>query len=402
MTEQTKKDPAWLILAVALLLALCLKIPSLFQPHLETDELVFLNLAANLADSGNYSLQSTPILPYLSPAIYDKPFFQHPPLFVMLIAPLVTAISANSAVVVSWLGHLLALLAVFLLGRHTLGRENRLLLGIILAFAVFDPLLVFTSQKIWIDSLLGGITALAAALFLLGTAAGAPARQRQLLLAAGVATGLAILTKMPAILILVVYAAAYLARHQFTDTRQLRVYLLFFLVPFLVIILPWFVKFYGYYGMLIPDWMAPDARLLETNRFVAAAKRQPPYFYFSLLLLLTPVILIPIYTVCRRGRHLDAASWTYVLWLLLVPTAMTVLALTGGHTFQGRYITMAAPPLYILLGITLKEMQATRQPLLLAGLFCCFLISVATSFYYIFNQDIDSITNIAAVAAELF
>lgn len=97
-----------------------LKLPSLRYPFSEGDEHIYWQLADNLARGRECTLQGTEVLRELSPDMYDRPLFHHPPLFPALLVPFVLTDNNSAAVMVSWLGHFLCLIAVALVGRRAL------------------------------------------------------------------------------------------------------------------------------------------------------------------------------------------------------------------------------------------------------------------------------------------
>ena len=95
-----------------------MKGPSLLYPRTEGDERIYWQLAQNLANGGDYTLRGSALLKELSAYIYDRPLFHHPPLFPALLSLFAIADMENAAVLVSWLGHVLVVIAVAIIGRH--------------------------------------------------------------------------------------------------------------------------------------------------------------------------------------------------------------------------------------------------------------------------------------------
>jgi len=79
-------DPR-LTLGAILLFALALQLTTLFVPHNEGDEVIYLTLADKVSKNfTDYTLQGSPLLAKLPKATYDQPIFLRPPLFVYLLA----------------------------------------------------------------------------------------------------------------------------------------------------------------------------------------------------------------------------------------------------------------------------------------------------------------------------
>jgi hypothetical protein len=55
------------------LFTLIFKLPSLYFPHNEYDERIYVTLAKQIYHTGTYTVQNTPILKELSPELYDRP-----------------------------------------------------------------------------------------------------------------------------------------------------------------------------------------------------------------------------------------------------------------------------------------------------------------------------------------
>jgi len=355
----------WWFLAVLVPIMLLLKLPSLVsQQHLDSDEQIYLALSDNLYHNGRYSLQGTPLLRQLSPGIYDKPLFHHPPLYPMLIGPLSVKYSPSAAVILSWLGHVLVVLAVFIILRRVLGPDRQAVIVLVAALAAFDPLMFFTSQKIWLDSLLAGLAGMSVALFLLATEAERPAGKGWWSAAAGAAFGLAVLVKLPAAMTALVMPALYLRKHGTNDRRHLIRYLIAFSLPALVLTAPWFIKFYSVYHVLIPGWVAPDAWLIRNNPFIRMVMDRPIYYFFKEFFLLAPVMLLSFVCLALSFRPPTPLEFVMGGWMLYVLLFLTCLAAFSGYTYQMRLITMACAPAYVFLGLSLDRANVFGRPTL--------------------------------------
>lgn len=344
-------------LKVALLFILVstvLKLASLTFTHAEPDEVIYWTLAEHLLASGDYSLQGSQVLDLLSPVIYDRPLFHHPPLFPALLIPFVALNAPHAAVMLSWLGHALCILAVALMGYVLLSRRSgdrarlRELFWLVLLGVTLDPLLIFISRKLWIDSLLAGLVSLSIALVYLAvhrSGARGPAPGR-FLLWAGVVLGLAGLAKLPALLAGVI-GLAVIATLSAPWRQRLRA-AAFFTTPVVLLLLPWLLLFLWTYGVLMPTWLKPDAWALGNFPLVAEAVGRPWYYYGAKLLLAQPAVLFLLVLIpglLRGGARERAVP---VLWFLLFLSVATFQGLTG-YGFQMRYVAMILPSVYVAL-----------------------------------------------------
>lgn len=355
-------------------LSFLLKLPSLDFTHREPDEVVYWTLAQSLLAGGGYSLRGSEVLKVLSPAIYDRPLFHHPPLFPVLLMPFAAFDAMGAAVVLSWAGHALCILSVALIGfvvlnrRPVRGTRSRDLLWLVVAGIALDPLLVFVSRKLWIDGLLAGLVSLSVALVYLALHF---AGNRWLLVAAGTALGLAGLAKLPAILALPL--GLVLIAGSGEPLRRRAGSLVAFALPAVLLVLPWLLLFAHTYGTLVPAWLRRDAWTLQQYPLMAEAVALPWYYYPVKLCLAQPIALF-VLPLCawawRRGLVVERG--VPLLWLLTFLILPTYQGVTG-YGMQMRYLAPAVPALYAaLLDHPLLHGRGRRWalPLLVAALLC--------------------------------
>ena len=340
------------VLYVGLLFVLVstvIKLPSLTFTHVEPDEVVYWTLSENLLSSGTYSLQGSEILSSLSPTIYDRPLFHHPPLFPMLLIPFVVIDAPHVAVILSWLGHALSILSVALIGYVLLNRvsgevsQRRNLLWLILLGVSMDPLLIFISRKLWIDSLLTGLTSLSIALVYLSVDGSG---KKRTLLWAGLALGLAGLAKLPGVAAAAI-GLLLIGAMQTTPKRKLHVALLL-VAPAVILLVPWLLIFLRTYGVLLPTWLKPDPWALDHFPLVAEAVARPWYYYIAKLCLAQPFVLflLVLFPVATRGGAKE--RWIPLSWFLLFLGIATYQGVTG-YGFQMRYVAPLIPSAYVAM-----------------------------------------------------
>jgi 4-amino-4-deoxy-L-arabinose transferase-like glycosyltransferase len=359
--------------------------PSLGQPHHEGDELVYLSLCDNLIKTGNYSLQGTPILKnsFFPKKYYDKPFFHHPPLYIFLMTPLVKNFGKNSAVIVSWVGHFLVLISALILLAKFIERSRRLTISLVMLLIAIDPLMVFASQKIWFDSLLAGLTSISTTFFILGVEEENIRKRKLFLSVSGLFMGMAINTKIPAILVLPVFVFAFFLKSRFRNKKGLIMGCTYFLLPTLLLAAPWFIKFYSYYGKFLPDWLAWDESTINASAFVSFVRNRPFHYFFTQMFLISPLFLIPVYFVVRFFRETTRLTWLFCFWFLWILASMTLLAKFGGYTYQMRFVTMSCVPIYVLLGFSLERMALFSNPVLMFITLVGLIINAMTDFFHI-------------------
>jgi hypothetical protein len=387
-----------LFCCAAVVICLFLKIPSLFYPRTEGDERIYWQLAQNLADGAGYTLRGTPLLKELSPYMYDRPLFHHPPLFAILLTPFVVNGMENAAVVVSWLGHALVVLAVAVVGRRTLAHSAHD--GALTSPAFWvpvigvsaDPLLMFVSRRIWIDSLLAGLVALSIALLV---TAGGP-RRRLTLAAAGALLGLAAFAKLTALVVIPVFLLVCLRDEDTWTARAASLGAC--LLPAALFVVPWLVVFYLRTGAVVPPWVKPDAALMQMYPFVRVAVERPWYYYAVKLVLIMPIALVTVWALAREStlwanRTIQIAA----LWFFIFTGTLTFLGING-YGFQMRHIAPAVGALYVLALVMLLERD---RPVLLMVCSFTMLIGTVTGAMHLMAPQFDEIVSFARFAGLL-
>jgi hypothetical protein len=377
-------------------LSVLMKIPTLIFEHEEPDERIYWAVAENVVARGEYTLRGSEMLANLSPRIYDRPLFHHPPLYTVLLLPFVALDAPQAAVVISWVGHALCIVAVALIGSTLLGDGRGLPAGFhrfawipLLGVAV-DPLLLFASRKLWIDVLMSGLIALSIAL--VHRATRAEGRRTLWLLGGGLVLGLAGLAKLPGLmaggigLLLIATADA-------EPRRKLR-WLVIYGLPCVLLMLPWLVVFFATYGVLAPDWLTPDAVSLERSRFVARAVGLPWHYYIVKLCILQP--LVPVTLVLyglALGRRPGFERWMPAAWFLLflvVPTYQGI----AGYGFQMRYVAPLMTAVYASLFCHPALYERRHHPLLTSLLVAAITYAAMGGAMYLLDSRYDEFLSI--------
>jgi len=416
-SDQQEYHRYLLCCAAIIALALALKLPSLFSPRVEDDELIYWQLTQNWLDHGSYSLQGAPVLKALPPSIYDKPLFHHPPLLPIFLSPFVATHSPNAAILVSWLGHVLAIVGVAIIcwtWRRRSWRATDLALWLPVLAMACDPLMTFTARKLWPDNLVGGFAGLAMGLYCLAAAR----RSAGWAVAGGVAAGLAGLAKLPGlfilpagILVLVLWPSrgsspagaevprgeGFLGRTRSLARTRLGLACLGIL-PAFVILLPWFAVFYAQYHMLLPAWIRPDAALRMLSPLVNRAMDRPWHFYFSQSAMISPVVVVIFAALLSRFRLVLSVRLAVPLcWVGGVVLALMFLYFRG-HSMQMRFLTPAIPGLYALLSGLLASVNPRRSFLGLAALLAVIYgVSTMGFFLYPENMKYDDIVSVPEI-----
>ncbi|MEE9572136.1 MAG: phospholipid carrier-dependent glycosyltransferase, partial [Candidatus Neomarinimicrobiota bacterium] len=343
-----------------LIFTVILKLPSLSFPHNETDERIYVTLAKQMYNTGTYTLQNTAILKDLSPEMYDRPLFLQPPMYIILSIPLILNFGDNYAVIISWLGHILVLLSIFLFSRK-LFKENHFAILLIVVLAATDPIMVFASRKIWLDSLVAGFVGLSMFAFWKASLEENQRKKIKYFIFSGILLGSGIVTKVTAVLMVPFFMLIFIKYHYRLPIKRNIILLLASFVPVLVVIFPWFLQTYLCSGKLIDIVDALPEKLLETNKYLQMVTNRPIYYYFTEIILLTPVILFPLHSSIRNVKKISFYALTFWISLFSVIVGNIYFAFTHHDGYVMRRLTLTCVPFYLLLGLYLQNMiQSTN------------------------------------------
>jgi 4-amino-4-deoxy-L-arabinose transferase-like glycosyltransferase len=324
-----------LILLAILLFSLSIRIPALFVPHIENDEVIYQTLADKVSKNPlDYTLRNTPILQNLPTMNYDQPLFHRPPLFVYLLA-IFRGLLGDWGVLLPILAAVFTIVALFYIVRGLYDEKVALISVTILSFC---PLLLFCSTRILIDSLLVLFVTLTVWSFLV-----AIRRRRKLFFAlAGLIFGLTILTKEAGMLI--VFTCGYLLFKDGINIEKI-IYLLYFLGCAILAVFPWYYWFFKVYGTIFPWWAKIFPENIEMFPFMKMVVNRPWYFYFQNITLSMPVNILAWMNIILNLKR--KRMFTEILWVFSFLIPVTLYGMLG-QGYQTRYILPAVPALAIL------------------------------------------------------
>lgn len=387
----------WKVLLLIVGLAVILKIPTLNLPHNEGDEIAFWHLANNWIKTGKYTDKGDDLTPY--PAYVDR-FTRdmpvHPPIFTALLVPFAKYHALNKAVIASWIGHILAILAVALIGRHVFRYSKEVssafspLFWLPLLGVATDPVMTWISGILWIDNLEAGFATMAIAFALMARDSRRPELMWTL---TGAFLGLGLLSKVTVAVIIpvIAYLIVLLA-----SNRERLVAALCCAAPALLLSLPWYLPLY----ITMNEFIFPKAHLppgvfqAPPCPFCDLTTTRPSYYFFLKVFLVTPLILVCLGFLAgafrKRDKEEDRKKWAELLfplaWFLVV-----ILAATLAGSFIMRRISILFPAIYVMLYFLLHHFESAPlrkyQPAML------FLAAVAIIYagigggYYLFHGN---------------
>jgi len=411
----------WLVTLLIIGFSSVLKLPTFNLPHNEGDEVAFWYLTKNWIETGKYTLKGSPLstnVLYFGRANREMPV--HPPMFPLLLRPFVERNAPDKAVVVSWLGHLLAILAVALIGRylflaHGLAQSALSpLFWIPLLGIATDPIMTYVSGILWIDNLHAGWAALAVAFTMM---AGSAQHPKLMYIFAGILLGLALLSKVTSGIIIPIIIYVVLVSE--SDKKSKFQALLLGAVPALVLSLPWYVPLYYTMGdiPLIHGGTSPEYQAMIANMspeelaaykesarcgFCDTADNSPWYYTIAKLPLIAPLVLLGVvfYLIFDSVyvKTLDKfKQLNFIIpfaWFLLVFSIAVSL-----HLVIHRRLTILVASIYVMFYMLVvfsekySPLKKYQNPLLLLGSISI-IYGAMTGGYYLFKGNYAEIFSI--------
>ncbi len=372
---------------VILGLCLALKVPTLYFERVEGDELIYWGLTENWLQHGRYSLHGTEILKIIPAEMYDRPLFHHPPMMSILLAPFVYFKSHTFSILVSWLGHVLAVVGVAIwvwTMRKPEWSPTHICLWLPVLAMAMDPVFTFAARKLWPDPILGGFVAMA-----LGLAVSAAHRKcLGTAYCAGLFLAAASMTKLPAL-----FAAPALVVLVLRSPLRGRL-IAGFLIPATVIVGAWLVYFRWRCGAFLPMWSRPSAALIASSKHIAESMNRPWHYYLSQLALVTPAtIAIAVGAAMFWRKFAFDARRTCAVWLIATIGGLTLLSFQG-HAMHLRFMTLAMPAAYVLLAAILPCVDLRRSLFPLVTQLLVIYGVIGMGFYIVYGPELDEIVSI--------
>jgi membrane-associated HD superfamily phosphohydrolase len=155
------------------------------------------------------------------------------------------------------------------------------------------------------------------------------------------------------------------------------------------------IPFYLQYGVMLPSWVKPDARLMELFPFVRMAVERPWYYYAAKLAFTMPLALVAVWLLIRERqlwRH--PAIQIAAAWFFIVVAALTVMGIDG-YGFQMRHIAPAIAAVYVIILVALLERE---RPALLMVCAFSMLVGTVTGAMHLLAPEFAEIVSLLRVA----
>ena len=363
----------WLSLVVIELCVFAVHLNGLRHKHLEGDEIIFTFMAERLAhDPLAYNLQGSlegeparrfieevwePLdqrqYPNLQTAevlrtppddrgrqsvaydldIYDKPLFNHPPLYAYSLTLFRIMFGHQQGVLLSALCHALTILFVALLGRMLASQETGLIAGGLVAIEAMSWI---CGERLWIDGMLE--TSVAGAMLAACWSIQRGGVRRFAL--AGVCLGAAGLAKLQAGLLAPAVLMVWLVSRRKPKIAEVVSYA----AGCLALIVPWLILAKVKCGAFLPS-VHPTEWMKANYPYIKMMVDRPAGYYLIASLLASPVLLycLPALARIRRDRWL----WIPIVWSGAFVIMLTIMG-ANGLGFQLRHLASIMPAVCLL------------------------------------------------------
>jgi hypothetical protein len=360
----------WKLVAIIFLIGFCMRAIVFTGTHEEGDELIYMNLVAQLDQGHGYTLHKSALLEqgFIDREQYDRPLFFHPPGGIALNWLFYEIFGTNGFPLVQILSYTLFFWSMMLLADSLRLLSTNLGMALVAALTAFNPIMAHVTTKFWLDGPLLAFTTLAVSVFAWAVV------QNKLSwgLISGLLLGFASLVKAIAFLIIpgTVLMGWFLFKAQPKpagkwrkkqlsppSVRYLR-FVFLLLVPAVIVQLPWEIWQWIVCGSPFPGWAGkPSVSLIATNNYVHyLTVIRPPWVYLTLtvrvLWTLIPAGLL--YVVLWKRPLVRRQGTALIVWILTVLLFHVSIGYYG-YSKVLRYIILITPASVMLFPLLLNE-----------------------------------------------
>ncbi len=331
--------------ALVILSACILVLTNRGYPLFEPDEARNAQLALNVAESGNW----------LSLNLYGNPYTDKPPLMAWLTACCHWMFGASEATsrLPSAIAAIVTVCLTLLVGRRLVGFRSALAgtAALIVSWGF-----VFQARFVTMDMLLGCCTTAAILLGMLALRRSASTKRTLIMALAGVATGLGIMAKGPVAVVIVmpILALAIFVREQL-DRRERKSLVLCWLVPTVVVGLPWFIIATIQNPAFAYDFVWKH----HVVRFSDAFIHKEPFWYYGVVLWIimfpTSIVLPRVFQFLASPRQKFRAGRTPEHGVLALGALWIVAFFSMSECKLPAYILPAFPLMALLCGVAIEH-----------------------------------------------
>lgn len=347
-----------LMLGAIIFFSLAIRLPALFIPHIENDEVIYQTLAEKVSRNFNlkdYTLQGTPLISQLPRTHYDYPVFRHPPFFIWGLALIRRLFGVKFEILLPILAGILTILTTYLIAKRLYSPEHGITAALIISFC---PILWLTSTKIWMETTVSFLLTLTFYILLIAS----DKKSWLWFCLTGLTFGFSLLTKHIS-LVLIPAIVYYLWRQHFSFKNLMIFSSCFFIVAALVN-LPWFYYYYKIMGTIFyGNQYITTQEFMDMFPFVRMSTNRPFYYYFVTLPLISPVYLISwisVFNKIKQRKDLSEVVWS--LSFILGFTSLIIIKYIGCNM---RFIFPALPAFSILAAETIIRNKRIFYPLLI-------------------------------------
>lgn len=360
---------------IGTLIIVLFHLQTLFAPHREGDELVYLSLARNMTwDFNNYTTKDEPGVSDFAQKMYRAPVFIHPPLYPYIIK--ILGLVGNPVLMGLLLGlfaHVCLFLSLLWLALQL--RFDGLGLVFTALFVVFCPIINFSTTRIHID----GLLSLFGVLSVMALIRAMDHLDFRSALLAGVLGGLTLNTKYSGIFFMPVYLGVCLLAllRKKSNERPAFRYVLSYIAVLGIVGLPHYLRILWQYGSLYP------MRLLEfefhPNPFQELILKRSRIRMATNLLMIYPIFGLMLFPAFWKWqwRVFKERNETAVFSLAFIALFLPAMVLI----FRSEnYWAPFLPFFYLVFGSFFKGVNKQIREVMLLLAVCTVFLCVTTTF----------------------
>lgn len=345
----------WIPIIGFFLLGLAFRSLVFFEPHGETDELIYSVLVEQLNNGKGYTLLGHPLLEagVIDKTLYAHPVFFHPPGGIFLFWLFDHFFGHYGYPLVQILSFTLFFWCMIFISALLTESPQRYFLIIVAALSAFNPVVAHVTRHFWLDGPLLAFSTLSVYLFLLSVTR----CSWKWACIAGIFIGFAGLIKLTAFLVLpgAIFLAWALKKEA---KREFFLIALIFIITAFLVQLPWELWLWVKIGTpFYPFPGKPPLSLIETSEYIYyITVTRSPWTYLTLtprvLWTFTPTLFL--WPALWSNKPLLRTGAAFLLWISAILATHIALGY-GGYSKLLRYIILITPALILWFSLSIAD-----------------------------------------------
>jgi len=325
------------------------------SPHMEGDERIYSTLVEQLNSGHGYTLLGSSLLEKgaIVNEQYNTKLFHHPPGGIALFWLFGKIFGKSGYGLVQLFSYAVFFCSMISLGKFFCRSSSKIGLITVASLSAFNPIMTHVTTHYWLDGPLLAFSSLSLAVFLQAL----DKRNAVMILVAGLIFAYACLIKQTAFFIVPgALLLAWFVLGKNDRTNFLR-YVLYFLIPAVIVHIPWIVWRYTLGLPFLGSAGKPLKALIDSNQYIYfVTVVRSPWIYLTLLprIIWTLIPSLVLYLIVWKDSKIRILGSFFIIWIVFILGVHITLGYAG-YSKLLRYVILITPATIILFSLLLDD-----------------------------------------------